>query len=235
MGRSLLGIDQLIPIVASCPMMMFAVLFGLSMDYEIFLLSRIREEYLKTGNNVESVVERDRDHGPRDHERRAHHDRGVPVLRDRARPGRQVFGIGLAVAVFIDATLVRIVLVPSTMELLGDANWWLPRLARPHPAEDEPGARVRPRGGGAGAGPGRLDITCASYDDVLLPEEGAVVPVELIQTLVNALLLLVVAFVGGTLGLRRFEAIQRSIAHSQARSGPTSQSSDRSRRRCDRT
>ena len=55
-GRSLLGIDQLIPIVSFVPMMMFAVLFGLSMDYEVFLLSRIREEYLKTGKNVESVV-----------------------------------------------------------------------------------------------------------------------------------------------------------------------------------
>ena len=88
-GRSLLGIDQLIPIVSFVPMMMFAVLFGLSMDYEVFLLSRIREEYLKTGKNVESVVERHLHHGPRDHERRAHHDRGVPELRDPAGPGRQ--------------------------------------------------------------------------------------------------------------------------------------------------
>ena len=125
-GRSLLGIDQLIPIVSFVPMMMFAVLFGLSMDYEVFLLSRIREEYLKTGKNVESVVS------------------GISttarVITSAALimiavflsfviqpdPVGKMFGIGLAVAVFIDATVVRIVLVPATMVLLGDANWWLP-------------------------------------------------------------------------------------------------------------
>jgi RND superfamily putative drug exporter len=125
-GRSLLGIDQLIPIVSFVPMMMFAVLFGLSMDYEIFLLSRIREEYLKTGKNVESVVS------------------GISttarVITSAALimiavflsfviqpdPVGKMFGIGLAVAVFIDATVVRIVLVPATMVLLGDKNWWLP-------------------------------------------------------------------------------------------------------------
>ena len=125
-GRSLLGIDQLIPIVSFVPMMMFAVLFGLSMDYEIFLLSRIREEYLKTGKNVESVVS------------------GISttarVITSAALimiavflsfviqpdPVGKMFGIGLAVAVFIDATVVRIVLVPATMVLLGDRNWWLP-------------------------------------------------------------------------------------------------------------
>jgi RND superfamily putative drug exporter len=125
-GRSLLGIDQLIPIVSFVPMMMFAVLFGLSMDYEIFLLSRIREEYLKTGKNVESVVS------------------GISttarVITSAALimiavflsfviqpdPVGKMFGIGLAVAVLIDATIVRIVLVPATMVLLGDLNWWLP-------------------------------------------------------------------------------------------------------------
>ena len=125
-GRSLLGIDQLIPIVSFVPMMMFAVLFGLSMDYEVFLLSRIREEYLKTGKNVESVVS------------------GISttarVITSAALimiavflsfviqpdPVGKMFGIGLAVAVFIDATVVRIVLVPATMVLLGDRNWWLP-------------------------------------------------------------------------------------------------------------
>ena len=125
-GRSLLGIDQLIPIVSFVPMMMFAVLFGLSMDYEVFLLSRIREEYLKTGKNVDSVVS------------------GISttarVITSAALimiavflsfviepdPVAQMFGIGLAVAVLIDATIVRIVLVPATMVLLGDANWWLP-------------------------------------------------------------------------------------------------------------
>jgi putative drug exporter of the RND superfamily len=125
-GRSLLGIDQSIPVVSFVPMMMFAVLFGLSMDYEVFLLSRIREEYLRSGNNVQSVVT------------------GISttarVITSAALimiavflsfviepdPIAQMFGIGLAVAVFIDATIVRIVLVPATMVLLGDLNWWLP-------------------------------------------------------------------------------------------------------------
>jgi RND superfamily putative drug exporter len=126
-GRSLLGIEDAIPIVSFVPMMMFAVLFGLSMDYEVFLLSRVREEYLRTGNNVESVVT------------------GISttarVITSAALimiavflsfvalpdPIAKMFGIGLATAVFIDATIVRVVLVPSTMVLLGDANWWLPR------------------------------------------------------------------------------------------------------------
>jgi putative drug exporter of the RND superfamily len=126
-GRSLLGIEDSIPIVSFVPMMMFAVLFGLSMDYEVFLLSRVREEYLRTRNNVESVVT------------------GISttarVITSAALimiavflsfvalpdPVAKMFGIGLATAVFIDATIVRVVLVPSTMVLLGDANWWLPR------------------------------------------------------------------------------------------------------------
>ena len=86
-GRSLLGIDQLIPIVSFVPMMMFAVLFGLSMDYEVFLLSRIREDYLKTGNNVESVVTGISTTARVITSAAAHHDRGVPELRDPARPG----------------------------------------------------------------------------------------------------------------------------------------------------
>ncbi len=126
-GRSLLGIEDSIPIVSFVPMMMFAVLFGLSMDYEVFLLSSVREEYVRTRNNAESVV------------------RGISttarVITSAALimiavflsfvampdPTAKMFGIGLATAVFIDATIVRVVLVPATMMLLGDANWWLPR------------------------------------------------------------------------------------------------------------
>jgi RND superfamily putative drug exporter len=108
------------------PMMLFAILFGLSMDYEVFLLSRIREEYLHRRDNDTAVVE------------------GIAatarvitsaalimisvfaafVLGDDV--GIKMFGLGLAAAVLIDATLVRIVLVPATMKLLGDWNWWLP-------------------------------------------------------------------------------------------------------------
>ncbi len=125
-GRSLLGIDQLIPIVSFVPMMMFAVLFGLSMDYEVFLLSRIREEYLKTGNNVESVVS-----GISTTARVITSAALIMIavflsFVTQPDPIAKMFGIGLAVAVFIDATVVRIVLVPATMVLLGDANWWLP-------------------------------------------------------------------------------------------------------------
>jgi len=125
-GRSLLGIDQLIPIVSFVPMMMFAVLFGLSMDYEVFLLSRIREDYLKTGNNVESVVT-----GISTTARVITSAALIMIavflsFVTQPDPVAQMFGIGLAVAVFIDATIVRIVLVPATMVLLGDANWWLP-------------------------------------------------------------------------------------------------------------
>ena len=125
-GRSLLGIDQLIPIVSFVPMMMFAVLFGLSMDYEVFLLSRIREEYLKTGKNVESVVS-----GISTTARVITSAALIMIavflsFVSQPDPVGKMFGIGLAVAVLIDATIVRIVLVPATMVLLGDANWWLP-------------------------------------------------------------------------------------------------------------
>ena len=125
-GRSLLGIDQLIPIVSFVPMMMFAVLFGLSMDYEVFLLSRIREEYLKTGKNVESVVS-----GISTTARVITSAALIMIavflsFVSQPDPIAKMFGIGLAVAVFIDATVVRIVLVPATMVLLGDKNWWLP-------------------------------------------------------------------------------------------------------------
>jgi RND superfamily putative drug exporter len=108
-------------------MIMFAILFGLSMDYEVFLLSRIREEYLVDRDTVESVAV-----GIRSTAR---------VITSAALVMIAVFlafilnestivkmiGFGLAVAVFIDATVVRIVLVPSTMVLLGHANWWIPR------------------------------------------------------------------------------------------------------------
>ena len=126
-GRSLLGIEESIPIVSFLPMLMFAVLFGLSMDYEVFLLSRVREEYQRTRNNVESVV--------------AGISTTARVITSAALimiavflsfvaqpdPLIQMFGIGLATAIFVDATLVRVVLVPATMVLLGNANWWLPK------------------------------------------------------------------------------------------------------------
>jgi putative drug exporter of the RND superfamily len=125
-GRSLLGIEQSIPVVSFVPMMMFAVLFGLSMDYEVFLLSRIREDYLKSKNNVESVVT-----GISTTARVITSAALIMIavflsFVTQPDPIAQMFGIGLAMAVLIDATIVRVVLVPATMVLLGDANWWLP-------------------------------------------------------------------------------------------------------------
>jgi putative drug exporter of the RND superfamily len=125
--KGLVGVEETVPIVSFMPMMLFAILFGLSMDYEVFLLTRVREEYLGRGDNDAAVVE------------------GISatarvitsaalimisvfaafVLGDD--PIIKMFGLGLAAAVLIDATIVRIVLVPATMKLLGDWNWWLPR------------------------------------------------------------------------------------------------------------
>ena len=107
--------------------MMFAILFGLSMDYEVFLLSRIREEYQRTGDNAEAVAS-----GIARTGRVISAAAAIMVtvfaafmLSDQVLI--KVFGLGLATAVLLDATLVRMVLVPSTMELLGDRNWWIPR------------------------------------------------------------------------------------------------------------
>jgi RND superfamily putative drug exporter len=124
--KGVFGVEETIPIVSFVPMMMFAILFGLSMDYEVFLLSRVREEYLHHRDNTKAVIE------------------GISatarVITSAALimisvfaafilgddPTVKMFGLGLAVAVFVDATIVRIVLVPATMRLLGDRNWWLP-------------------------------------------------------------------------------------------------------------
>jgi putative drug exporter of the RND superfamily len=125
-GASLIGLRSTMPINPFLPLIMFAILFGLSMDYEVFLLSRVREEYVATGDNHEAVV------------------RGLSstarVITSAALimisvfgafilggdPNGKLFGVGLSVAVLIDATLVRMILVPATMSLLGRANWWLP-------------------------------------------------------------------------------------------------------------
>jgi len=115
------------PIESWAPMMLFAIVFGLSMDYEVFLLSRMKEEYDRTGNNAEAVAD-----GLASTARVITAAAaimffvfaGFVLSIERAL---QLFGLGLAVAVLVDATIVRLVLVPATMELLGDRNWWLPR------------------------------------------------------------------------------------------------------------
>ena len=123
---NLLGVEQTGPIAPFIPMMMFAILFGLSMDYEVFLLSRIREEYDRTGDNALAVAD-----GLASTARVITAAAlimvtvfGSFVLGDATTI--KLFGLGLATAIFVDATVVRMVLVPATMELLGDRNWWFP-------------------------------------------------------------------------------------------------------------
>jgi RND superfamily putative drug exporter len=125
-AKDLVGLEDTIPIVSFVPMMMFAILFGLSMDYEVFLLSRIREAYHETGDNTGSVVT-----GIASTARVITSAALIMIavflsfcLADD--PVVKMTGLGLATAIFVDATVVRVVLVPATMSLLGDANWWLP-------------------------------------------------------------------------------------------------------------
>lgn len=125
-GKDIIGLESTVPIVAFIPMFMFAILFGLSMDYEVFLLSRVREEYLVTKDNDSSVI-----HGIASTARVITSAALIMisvflgfVLGDD--PIIKMMGLGLATAIFVDATVVRMVLVPATMKLMGDANWWLP-------------------------------------------------------------------------------------------------------------
>ncbi len=125
-GGSILGVSAG-PIEAWVPMMIFAIVFGLSMDYEVFLISAIREHYDKSGDNAQAVAD-----GLESTARVITAAAlimvfvfGSFVVSDvRAL---KLIGLGLAVAVAIDASIVRIILVPATMELLGKANWWLPK------------------------------------------------------------------------------------------------------------
>ena len=122
----LIGIDHEVPVAPFMPVMMFAILFGLSMDYEVFLISRIREEYLKDRNTRRAVAD-----GLAKTARVITAAAAIMVvvfLAFLAAPDLflKLFGIGLATAIFLDATVVRMVLVPAVMQLLGDRNWWIP-------------------------------------------------------------------------------------------------------------
>jgi RND superfamily putative drug exporter len=126
-GRSLIGLDEAVPIVSFIPMFMFAVLFGLSMDYEVFLLSRVKEEYLLSRNNSQSVIS-----GISNTARVITSAALIMIsvfLGFVANPDpiMKMMGLGLATAIFVDATIVRVVLVPASMKLMGDANWWFPK------------------------------------------------------------------------------------------------------------
>ena len=146
--KSAIGVEQTGPIEPWVPMMLFAIVFGLSMDYEVFLLSRMKEEFVRTGDNGTAVADG-----------LAATARVITaaaiimvcvfsafVLGDDRN--LKLFGLGLAAAVFVDATLVRMVLVPATMELLGARNWWFPKsldrflpkinVEGHHAPEDEP-------------------------------------------------------------------------------------------------
>jgi RND superfamily putative drug exporter len=140
----LLGISGTGPIFPFLPIMVFSILFGLSMDYQVFLVSRMQEEWNRTGDNALSV-------------RRGLGGSGRVVVIAAAIMASvflafvpstnatiKLFGIALASAVIIDAFVVRLILVPSIMSMLGKANWWLPGwldriLPRVHiePGEDE--------------------------------------------------------------------------------------------------
>ena len=160
----LIGIHAATPVPSFIPMMMFAILFGLSMDYEVFLLSRIREEYQRSGDNAVAVAD-----GLAATARIITAAAAIMIAVFLAFvPGDQVFlkliGVGMATAIFVDATLVRMVLVPASMELLGDRNWWLPRwLDRllPHVHVDGPDHPHRgpDRRGHPGGGAGRRTAT----------------------------------------------------------------------------
>jgi RND superfamily putative drug exporter len=125
-GADVIGIDTG-PIEAIVPLMMFAIVFGLSMDYEVFLLSRVREEYDKTGDSASAVAD-----GLAKTAQVITAAAAIMVVvfgsfvfeADRTA---KLFGIGFALAVLLDATIVRMLLVPATMELLGDRNWWMPK------------------------------------------------------------------------------------------------------------
>jgi RND superfamily putative drug exporter len=153
--KGVVGLTQTTPIVAFVPMLMFAILFGLSMDYEVFLLSRIREDYSETHDNLDSVI------NGLSMTARVITSAALIMISvflsfvGNPEPTVKMFGLGLAVAVLVDATIVRLVLVPATMELLGDANWWLPRwLDRVLP-------RIRIEEGPAGAVPEPVPVAGA--------------------------------------------------------------------------
>jgi putative drug exporter of the RND superfamily len=149
----LFGIDTDTPVPPFIPVMMFAILFGLSMDYEVFILSRVREEYLRHGDTSRAVAD-----GIANTARVITAAGAIMVVVFLAfLLSTEVFlkllGLGMATAIFVDATIVRMVLVPAIMQLLGGANWWipgwlnrlLPRLDVAVPATSPPAPRSERR------------------------------------------------------------------------------------------
>ena len=125
-GNELIGLERTIPIESFVPLLMFAILFGLSMDYQVFLVSRIGEVWRKRGDNREAVIE-----GLASSARVITAAAAIMVsvfasFILNGDPTVKQFGVGLAVAIAVDATIVRCLLVPAAMVLLGARNWWLP-------------------------------------------------------------------------------------------------------------
>jgi RND superfamily putative drug exporter len=125
-AKDLIGLENTVPIIAFLPMGLFAVLFGLSMDYEVFILSRVREAWIADRDNTRAVV-----HGLSASARVITAAAAIMFSVFASFVGGddtdiKMFGLGLAVAVLLDATVIRLLLVPATMQLLGRANWWLP-------------------------------------------------------------------------------------------------------------
>jgi RND superfamily putative drug exporter len=125
-GSSVIGLDETVPIPAFVPMFMFAIIFGLSMDYEVFLLSRVREAYLATGDPTRSVAI-----GIGATARVITTAAAVMIAVFASfvlnyEPTVKMLAVGMAFSVFIDATVVRMILVPAVMSLLGRRAWWIP-------------------------------------------------------------------------------------------------------------
>jgi putative drug exporter of the RND superfamily len=174
---SLIGSTRAGPIDAFLPVMLFAILFGLSMDYEVFLVSRIHEEYLKSGDNRTAVRNGLAATGKTITAAAlimilvfgAFIFGGIRVIKE--------FGVGLAAGIFIDAFIIRMAVVPALMFMFGNANWWFPKwLDRivPHLAVEHPDD---PMALEDGAGPGSPDSPADSSVDPAAEPESDPVPV----------------------------------------------------------
>jgi putative drug exporter of the RND superfamily len=151
-GASILGFQQVDTVEFWLPLFLFSVLFGLSMDYHVFLLSRIRERYDQTGDNTDAVV-----HGVRATGRLI---TGAALIMVAVFGGfamgdlvmLQQVGFGLGVAVLIDATIIRCILVPASMKLLGSLNWYLPPVLSwmPRIGIEAPETSLEPSAAGGG-------------------------------------------------------------------------------------
>ena len=131
-SAQLVGLDGTVPIVSFVPLMMFAILFGLSMDYEVFLMTHVRERWQATGDPHQAVID-----GLAGTARVITSAALIMVsvfcaFLINGDPNIKQFGLGMAAAVAVDATVVRCLLVPAIMSLLGRAGWWLPGWLERH-------------------------------------------------------------------------------------------------------